>query len=431
MDLLAIESIPDRSVSEDMETIPDNSFNEINSLETDEINTNGNLKRFHIPTDQELNDVMSYSKVINTELSTQTWYKLFKQFRQEASFDGGIKDIANEKQLELELCKFFVGVRKKDGDFYKPRSLYVGFCAIVRGLKQDIPNLTENLFDKNKFPKLWQTLSGKIKQIQDTNNVRRTKSDALEKHEILHILEHPSLNLNEPLSLTKKVAFWLSYLCSFRGGDLKRLQDSWVILNNDKSVTVSLPREKNHAGGLDDMDNNGRVCEIPADTNNKFRPVQDITYYKSRRPAHCKCSMFFLKIENKVNIEKGKWFSDTNLGKNTLDNLIKQICKDCDIDIGKRHIVNHSMRTTSIMQLTNLGVPVNEIMAYSGHRSLAGLSSYQTIPRKQMLSNVSSLIYSESSSPEISEAGTKAVVESCNEDDGCVLLSGKNFFGVI
>src|SRR4051794_14513019 len=88
------------------------STNKTDSLKVDETSTNSSLKRFHIPTDQELDNVISYSKVINIELSMQTWYKLFKQFRQEANFDGEVRDITNEKQLELELCKFFVGVRK-------------------------------------------------------------------------------------------------------------------------------------------------------------------------------------------------------------------------------------------------------------------------------------------------------------------------------
>nr|CAG8498769.1 9682_t:CDS:2 [Entrophospora candida] len=184
----------------------------------------------------------------------------------ETSFDGDVKDIANEERLEIELR-----------------------------FQQDISNFAENLFDKNKYPNLLA----------------------------------------------------------------------------DTSVTVSLPSEKNYAGGLDGMDNDGRVCEIPADTN-----------------------------KNKTNIEKGKWFSGINPGKNSLDTLIEKICEDCGINIGKRHVVNRSMKTTDIIQLTKLGVPFNEIM---------------------MLNNVSSLIDSESSSsPEKSEAGIKADVESCNEDvDDC------------
>src|SRR6266511_1344587 len=100
MDPLAVESISDWSDSEDTGTIYVNSLNKTDSLEADETSTNSSLKRFHIPTDQELDNVISYSKVINTEFSTQTWYKLFKQFRQEANFDGEVRDITNEKQLE-------------------------------------------------------------------------------------------------------------------------------------------------------------------------------------------------------------------------------------------------------------------------------------------------------------------------------------------
>src|SRR5688572_20902074 len=56
---------------------------------------------------------------------------------------------------------------------------------------------------------------------------------------------------------------------------------------------------------------------------------------------------FFLKrIENKTNIEKASVVSGINPGKNSLDTLIEKICEDCDINIGKRYIINHSMKTT-------------------------------------------------------------------------------------
>ena len=50
------------------------------------------------------------------------------------------------------------------------------------------------------------------------------------------------------------------------------------------------------------------------------------------------------------------------------------------------------------MQLSRLGIPTDQIMAFSGHRSLAGLSSYQDITKKQKIDNVSSLIPINSSS---------------------------------
>nr|CAG8635959.1 4358_t:CDS:2 [Entrophospora candida] len=95
------------------------------------------------------------------------------------------------------------------------------------------------------------------------------------------------------------------------------IQNSWVTLNNDKSITISLSREKNHASDLDDMDNNGHICEIPTDADSKFQHVQGIIHYKNRRPAHF--------------------------------------------------------------------VLVNKIMAYRGHRSVTGLSSYQTVPKNRCL----------------------------------------------
>nr|CAG8529873.1 4881_t:CDS:2 [Entrophospora candida] len=261
-----------------------------------------------------------------------------------ANFVGEIKDIKDEKQLVNELRKFMVGVKRRDGKNYAPRSLYVGVCAVIRGLQQEIPTLAENLHDRNKNFILWNTISGRIKQVQDTDNRKRKKSDALDTEEIIQILGHPSMNLDDPTSLTKKVAFCL---------------------------TITLPREKNHAGGLQDMDNSGRVCEIPPDNDNLFRPVHDVI----------------------------KWFRKEKLGKHTHQKLLKDICNDCGINISKRHTVNHSLRTTGIMQLSKLGTPTEQIMAFSGHCSLAGLSSYQDITKKQKINNVSSLIPSSITNP--------------------------------
>ncbi|CAH1760830.1 7919_t:CDS:2, partial [Entrophospora sp. SA101] len=50
------ESISEESASDDVEPISVDLFNRTNSLETDEIGTNGNLKRFYISTDQELDN---------------------------------------------------------------------------------------------------------------------------------------------------------------------------------------------------------------------------------------------------------------------------------------------------------------------------------------------------------------------------------------
>nr|CAG8518239.1 12827_t:CDS:2 [Entrophospora candida] len=282
-----------------------------------------------------------------------------------ANFVGEIKDIKDKKQLVNELRKFMVGVKRRDGKNYAPRSLYVGVCAVIRGLQQEIPTLAENLHDRNKNFILWNTISGRIKQVQDTDNRKRKKSDALDTEEIIQILGHPSMNLDDPTSLTKKVAFCL---------------------------TITLPREKNHAGGLQDMDNSSRVCEIPPDNDNLFRPVHDVMYYMKRRPTNTECEFFFLRIESKINLENSKWFRKEKLGKHTHQKLLKDICNDCGINIGKKHIVNHSLRTTGIMQLSKLGTPTEQIMAFSGHRSLAGLSSYQDITKKQKINNVSSLI---------------------------------------
>ncbi|CAJ0833492.1 17384_t:CDS:2 [Entrophospora sp. SA101] len=61
-----------------------------------------------ISDDQKLYDVILYSKAANTELLTQTWYKLFKQFCQEADIYN--KDIANENNWNWKYVDFLTDV---------------------------------------------------------------------------------------------------------------------------------------------------------------------------------------------------------------------------------------------------------------------------------------------------------------------------------
>ncbi|CAG8765821.1 25513_t:CDS:1, partial [Racocetra persica] len=97
-------------------------------------------------------------------------------------------------------------------------------------------------------------------------------SDALSFEEIRQILNHEILCDDNPQALTKRVYFWLCLLCGFRGGDAQRLKITHVTATKYQEIQVIIPQEKNNAGGIKNLDNSGRKCEIPPDQDEKFTP---------------------------------------------------------------------------------------------------------------------------------------------------------------
>ncbi|CAG8548528.1 10171_t:CDS:2, partial [Scutellospora calospora] len=78
-----------------------------------------------------------------------------------------------------------------------------------------------------------------------------------------------------------------------RGRDAKQLKIDHVKMGTDKNLKINIHREKNHAGGLKNLNNSDRVCQIPPDMD---VPVSDILYYIFRRGNYFKSEEFFLKI---------------------------------------------------------------------------------------------------------------------------------------
>jgi hypothetical protein len=101
---------------------------------------------------------------------------------------------------------------------------------------------------------------------------------------------------------------------------------------------------------------------------------------------------FFLCINTPKEVYHGNWFADAKLGKNTHDTMLKSIVTDCGININGHNLVNHSMRSTGISLWMLLGIPHAEQMDITGHRTIAGISSYSTSTVQQRKKNVSFLI---------------------------------------
>ena len=74
------------------------------------------------------------------------------------------------------------------------------------------------------------------------------------------------------------------------------------------------------------------------------------------------------------------WFTTTAVGKNTLAEMLKDVCIDAGIGGNK---TNHSLLATGETKLYQVGVPKKVIQERTGHLSLTGLRQYRRTNNKQ------------------------------------------------
>jgi hypothetical protein len=125
-----------------------------------------------------------------------------------------------------------------------------------------------------------------------------------------------------------------------------------------------------------------------------------INQYLNRR-KDLDCEQFFLAIEVKANIKKGKWYKNIRMGKNTLNSLVKNVTVGAGlITVDGKSFSNHSVRAGVTTSLAKAGVQDSDIVNITRHRSTSSLKSYKgngqralknvtnlMIPKKQMVSN--------------------------------------------
>ena len=101
-------------------------------------------------------------------------------------------------------------------------------------------------------------------------------------------------------------------------------------------------------------------------------PVRIFKMYMQLCPAKRPGDSFYLQPLK--NPKKGCWFSIKPLGHNTLENMVKTMCKEAGIP---GHKTNHSLWATAVTRLFNAGVEEQLIMERTGHASVDGVRSYK------------------------------------------------------
>jgi hypothetical protein len=108
--------------------------------------------------------------------------------------------------------------------------------------------------------------------------------------------------------------------------------------------------------------------------NDKYCPVASFELYISK--LHPDCDAFLQRPDPRWQY-KPYWFVNAPLGCHTINNMVKNICKDAGTS---EEYTNHCIRATTTTVLKKAGVAVHDIMAVTGHRNVGSVQSYVQEP---------------------------------------------------
>ncbi|CAB4406349.1 unnamed protein product [Rhizophagus irregularis] len=281
-----------------------------------------------------------------TQRNTEMWLKRLKEFQNDIGYVENIEDIQSKSQLCNILIEFIIKMRPVNKQYYSLESIYNCMSALNRYFQNHSAIAPLDLFSEPVFKPLLSVIHSKIRENEQLNSLDIKKdADPLTEDEQKQILCHSSMRGDNPEGLLRRVFFWIANLTATRGGSHINIMASDFQRQPDGGYNFIIIHEKNNQGGLNSRRKKGktnqpRISIIPSDefgTTNG--PCHDISKYLR----------YDLKMQNPTFI-----YSPLVILKN----------------------------------LNNQDVDAQQIMAFSGHHSLAGVNAYRMPNEKQMMENI-------------------------------------------
>lgn len=79
---------------------------------------------------------------------------------------------------------------------------------------------------------------------------------------------------------------------------------------------------------------------------------------------------FWKKIKN------GVWYKNSPVGINEIGNWVKSLAEQTGLDVKRRKISNHSIRSSAVTSLAKAGVGEQQLMKITGHHNINSIKSY-------------------------------------------------------
>ncbi|VDI49717.1 Hypothetical predicted protein [Mytilus galloprovincialis] len=324
------------------------------ATEEEEILPQVSNTRYKSVTLEDTDTFLQNNKNKNTTYKTNSDLKMFYDWCRSNGNLRLVEDVPAE-ELDVLLSRFYIGVRRKDGEEYEPGTLTGVQNSIDRHLKDNksmIDIKKDKLFDHSR--KILETKRKELKG-QGKGN-KKNRAEAVEPE------------------------------------DVKLLYNKQILGAERTTKTRT---------GAKAGDERPVAPKMFAQEDNDNCPVRLLKLYLSKRPSDLKNdpnSRFYLRPLVNVNVDTEVWYSHQPLGKNKLGEMMKMMANQAQLS-GRK--VNHSTRKTFASSLLQSERPITEVAQLGGWKSVSTLTHYNTPSIKQQI--MASNIIAQTAIPDLNE----------------------------
>ncbi|CAG2236087.1 KCTD1_15 [Mytilus edulis] len=185
------------------------------------------------------------------------------------------------------------------------------------------------------------------------------------------------LSPNTPFGLQNKVQFDIRlYFCRRGMENMPQMTKSTFSVKTDPKTGL-----KYVVKTLDELTKNHRSSDkektsgiMPENSGSEYCPVSSFEKYVNK--LNPECDKLWQRPKDQFWEEDPSWYYNIPVGEKTLGNFMSYLSKKCNLS---EIYTNHSIRATGATVLAKSSYCNAQIMAVTGHKSVASLSLYQRV----------------------------------------------------
>jgi len=330
-------------------------------------------RRFTAVSDADLARAEDARVPSSTKTATAFWIRTFKSFCDESDISINLSTCSGS-ELNDVLCRFYLGLRNKNGHYYKRASYLAARAAISRHVVVELSRPELNLFREAVFRRSNHVLDGhlKTKKLEgEEPAVEHKISISDEDIERLRMYFEDVLESPDPVKLAFYCWYNLTLHCALRSSEVQvALKKEDIVFDTDGEggAYATIRRDflsKNCRGGVDgrEFETCGRIQE----------PRQVEALKKMITKLNPNVDRLFQRALMKVTNDDSIWYMRSPLGRNVLGDMLSRLSKTAGLS---RRYTNHCLRSTAITMLKKAGVDDRAVCRVTGHKNIKSLDSY-------------------------------------------------------
>ena len=283
---------------------------------------------------EEIEGFINNQKSAKSTKKTTTDMNTLSRFMKTIGMSENVESLP-ASELDHLLCKFFMNIRKKNGEEYEPDTISGFQRSIQRYLSYKGSSF--NIFKDKDFEKSRKVLSAKRKSLvhEHGKGNKSQAATALEDDEEDALFETGEFGYSNPVSLQRTVCWLLSLHFGFQARDESRkLRWGDVQLQEDKDGREMLvwlaERGTTTCHGQEQGHRRAFQPKVYATKTERY-PVQ---FYKTFRPVEMNKpeSPFYLAVRHNRSSQDNVWYMKSPLGKNELGKFLSTAAQKAAVE---------------------------------------------------------------------------------------------------